>query len=126
MYERSKALLKEHRKTFSFLLITIVFFYIGYLRDWDKEIMAGLVVLAGILSHAFAGLVALIALIPWIGPLLIKVLSIPVFWLLNATGYFVSIIFVKKGFGSSVVQSRVLTIVLLVGVVIGFILGKVI
>jgi hypothetical protein len=126
MYERSKALLKEHRKTFSFLLITIVFFYIGYLRDWDKEIMAGLVVLAGILSHAFAGLVALIALIPWIGPLLIKVLSIPVFWLLNAAGYFVSIIFVKKGFGSSVVQSRVLTIVLLVGVVIGFILGKVI
>jgi len=124
MFKRTQAILIEYWKTFTFIIVTGVFIYMGVRFEWDKEIMAGLVLLVGILSHAFAGLIALIMLIPWIGPLLIKVLSIPFFWLLNAAGYFVSIIFVKKGFGSSVVQGRVLTVVLLVGVVIGFILGK--
>lgn len=126
MLERTRHILVEYKITFIFLLAAGIFIYVGIHLEWDKEIMASLVVLFGIISHAFAGLVALIALIPFIGPLLIKVLSIPVFWLLNAGGYFVSILFVKKGFGASVVQGRVLTIVLLVGVVIGFILGKLI
>ena len=126
MFERTKTILVEYWKTFAFFIVAGIFVYVGLLYEWDKEIMAGLLVLFGILSHAFAGVVGLVALIPFVGPLLIKVLSIPVFWLLNAGGYFVSIIFVKKGFGSSVVQGRVLTIVLLVGVVIGYILGKII
>jgi len=126
MLERTRHILVEYKITFIFLLAAGIFIYVGVYLQWDKEIMASLVVLFGIISHAFAGLVALITLIPFIGPLLIKVLSIPVFWLLNAGGYFVSILFVKKGFGASVVQGRVLTIVLLVGVVIGFILGKLI
>ena len=126
MFERTQKILIDYWKTFVFFIVAGVFVYVGLIFEWDKEIMAGLVVLFGILSHAFAGLVGLIALIPFIGPLLIKVLSIPVFWLLNAGGYFVSIFFVKKGYGSSVVKSRVLTIVLLVGVVIGYILGKII
>ncbi len=126
MFERTKSILVDYWKTFTFLIVGSIFIYVGLIFEWDKEIMAGLLVLVGIVSHAFAGLVGLITLVPIIGPLLIKVLSIPVFWLLNAGGYFVSIIFVKKGYGSSVVKSRVLTIVLLVGVVIGFILGKII
>jgi len=126
MFERTRTILAEYWITFVFLIAAGVFIYVGLRYEWDKEIMAGLLVLFGIISHAFAGVVGLVALIPFIGPLIIKVLSIPVFWLLNAGGYFVSILFVKKGFGSSVVQGRVLTIVLLVGVVIGFILGKII
>ncbi|MCF7824447.1 MAG: hypothetical protein K9N35_09795 [Candidatus Marinimicrobia bacterium] len=126
MFERTRNILVEYRITFVFLVVAGIFIFVGLHFEWDKEIMASLVVLFGIISHAFAGLVGLVALIPFIGPLIIKVLSIPVFWLLNAGGYFVSILFVRKGFGSSVVQGRVLTIVLLVGVVIGFILGKII
>ncbi len=126
MFERTQAILINYWKTFVFFFFAAIFIYIGLIYNWDKEIMAGLFVLFGIISHAFAGLVGLVALVPIVGPLLIKVLSIPIFWLLNAGGYFVSILFVKKGYGSSVVKSRVLTIVLLVGVVIGFILGKII
>ncbi|MCF7807727.1 MAG: hypothetical protein K9M49_00575 [Candidatus Marinimicrobia bacterium] len=124
MFQRTLDIITEYWKTFVFLIATSVFIYVGIVFEWDKEIMAGFVVLIGILSNAFAGLVGLVALIPFIGPLLIKILSIPIFWLLNAGGYFVSILFVKKGYGSSVVQGRVLTMVLLIGVVIGFILGK--
>ncbi|NQV14406.1 hypothetical protein HQ531_03025 [bacterium] len=126
MFERTKFILVDYWKTFSFFIIAGIFIYVGLLNEWDKEVMASLLVLFGIFSHAFAGIVGLVALVPFIGPLLIKVLSIPVFWLLNAAGYFVSILFVKKGYGSSVVQGRVLTLVMLVGVVIGFILGKII
>lgn len=124
MFQRSIEIVTEYWKTIVFLILAAVFIYAGIVLEWDKEIMAGMLVLVGMLSHAFAGLVGLVALIPFVGPLLIKVLSIPIFWLLNGVGYFVSIFFVQKGYGSSVVRGRVLTMVLLLGVVIGFILGK--
>ena len=126
MFTRIKDFLESNWKPILFIVATIGFVLLGLHLHWDKKLMAGLVVLVGILSNAFAGVVALIGLVPFLGPLLIKVLSIPFFWLLNALGYFVSIFFVRKGYGTQVVNSRVLTIVLLVGVVIGYILGKLI
>lgn len=126
MFTRVKDFLDSNRKPILFIVATVVFVILGLHLHLDKKLMAGLVVLVGILSNAFAGIVALLGLVPFLGPLLIKVLSIPFFWLLNALGYFVSIFFVRKGYGTQVVNSRVLTIVLLVGVVIGYILGKLI
>lgn len=124
MFKRTLDIITEYWKSIVFLIFAGVFIYAGFELQWDKQIVTGLVVLAGIISNAFAGVVGLVTLVPIIGPLIVKILSIPVFWLLNAGGYFVSIFFVKRGYGSSVVQSRVLTVVLLVGVVLGFILGK--
>lgn len=126
MFTRIKDFIESNWKPITFILATVVFVLLGLHFHWDKKLMAGLVVLVGILSNAFAGVVALLGLIPFLGPLLIKVLSIPFFWILNALGYFVSIFFVRKGYGTQVVNSRVLTITLLVGVVIGYILGKLI
>ncbi|MCF7801977.1 MAG: hypothetical protein K9N34_08155 [Candidatus Marinimicrobia bacterium] len=126
MLMRIKDIFESNWKSIVFILATVAFVLLGLQFHWDKKLMAGLVVLVGILSNAFAGVVALLGLIPFLGPLLIKVLSIPFFWILNALGYFVSIFFVRKGYGTQVVNSRVLTIVLLVGVVIGYILGKLI
>ncbi|MCF7797582.1 MAG: hypothetical protein K9N36_07410 [Candidatus Marinimicrobia bacterium] len=126
MFARIKDIFESNWKPIVFILATVAFVLVGLQFHWDKKLMAGLVVLVGILSNAFAGVVALLGLIPFLGPLLIKVLSIPFFWILNALGYFVSIFFVRKGYGTQVVNSRVLTIVLLVGVVIGYILGKLI
>ena len=124
MYQRSLIFLKDYWKTFTFLLVAGIFIAIGVHYEWDKQIIAGFVVLFGILSQAFAGLAALIAMVPLIGPLIVKVLTIPFFWLLNGIGWFVSLVIVRKGHGTSVVQGRVLTTAVLVGVVIGFILGK--
>ncbi len=117
--------LRAYWQPLLFILLAMVFVYIGIIQHWDKRLMAGLVLLVGLLSNVFTGIVALVAMIPFLGPLIIKVLSIPFFWILNALGYFVSVLFVKKGYGSQVVQGRVLTIVLLVGVVIGYVLGKI-
>jgi hypothetical protein len=68
----------------------------------------------------------LIGFIPVIGPILAKVLALPFFWILNAIGYFLSIIAIKRGYSKSVLDYRVLTIVFLSGIAVGFIIGRLI
>jgi len=105
----------------------ITFFVIAsILIGWDKKAIAFMVILIGLISQAFLGLINIIALIPIIGPLIAKVLALPIYWILNSLGYFVSLIAIKKGYSKDVVNYRVLTIVFLVGVAVGFIIGNLI
>ncbi|MCB0284167.1 MAG: hypothetical protein KDF60_16385 [Calditrichaeota bacterium] len=106
------------------LLVTFVVVAIHY--NVDKSIIGGSVVIFGIISQAFIGLINIIGLVPLVGPIIAKVLALPLFWLINALGYFVSIIAIKKGYSKDVVNYRILTVVLLIGIVIGFILAKLI
>lgn len=92
----------------------------------DKTVIGFGVLIIGLAGEAFAALGAWIALVPIVGPLIVKVLALPFFWLLNGIGYLASIVAIKKGYGKDVVNYRVLTIVLLIGVTIGYILGKLI
>ncbi len=92
----------------------------------DEKIIVFATLILGIFTQLFAGLGALIAMVPFIGPLIIKVLAIPFFWLLNGLGYFVSIIAIKKGYSGELMKSRVLTLALLVGIVVGYIIGHII
>ena len=77
----------------------------------------------GLVTKAFAGLGAVVSLIPVVGPLIVKVLTFPFFWVVNGLGYFVSVIAIKKGYTKEMVRSRVLTVALLLGILIGYILG---
>ena len=92
----------------------------------DKKVFVFLTVVIGVFTQAFAGLAALIATIPLIGPFIIKVLAIPFFWILNALGYFVGAIAIKKGYRSEFTKSRILTLALLIGIIIGYIIGHLI
>jgi len=89
----------------------------------DAKALALFALVAGFVTNGFVALATLVSLIPVVGPLLVKVLSIPVFYLFNALGYLLSVLAIKKGYGSEVVSYRVLTIILLVGIVIGYIIG---
>jgi len=106
--------------------LIILFLLIGLYLNIDRSVMGGIIVIFGIISQAFVGLLNMIGLIPLIGPIIAKVLALPFFWLLNAMGYFVSILAIKRGYTKEVVNYRVLTIVFLIGLVFGFILGKII
>lgn len=90
-----------------------------------KAVTTGVVIFAAI-SHVFAWVVAMIGLIPIIGPLIVKVLSIGVIWLLNAIGYLVSYVAIKRGYSKDVLTYRAVTIALITGIVIGFILSSLI
>ena len=92
----------------------------------DQKVVVFGTVVIGVFTQAFAGLAALIATIPLIGPFIIKVLAIPFFWILNALGYFVGAIAIKKGYRSEFTKSRILTLALLIGIIIGYIIGHLI
>lgn len=114
------------RKLFLIWLAIIVFVVIGITLGLDSKVVTFIAILFGLISQAFIGLINIIALIPVVGPLVAKVLALPIYWVLNALGYFVSVIAIKKGFSKEVLNYRVLTIVFLVGIVVGFIMGKLI
>lgn len=97
---------------------------IGAYFEIDAKILAIWALAVGFITNGFVALATLVALVPILGPILVKLLSLPIFYLLNGSGYLVSLVAIKKGYGVEVVHHRLLTIILLVGVVIGYILGN--
>lgn len=90
----------------------------------DGRVIAGSVLLVGVLSNAFAWLAGLVMLVPVIGPLIVKVLSIGFIWLLNAIGYLVAYVAIRRGYSKDVLTYRGLTVALIVGIVIGYVLAQ--
>lgn len=100
--------------------------WLGLHFNLDTRVVAGSVIAVGIVSNGFAWLVGIVALVPIIGPLIVKVLSIGAIWLLNAIGYLVAYVAIRRGYSKDVLTYRGLTIALIVGIVIGYVLGKLI
>jgi hypothetical protein len=98
--------------------------WLGLHFNVDRSVIAASVLAVGLLSHAFAWLLGIIALVPVIGPIIVKVLSIGFVWLLNAVGYLVSYVAIRRGYSKDVLTYRGLTIALIIGIVIGFVLGR--
>ena len=92
----------------------------------DQKLVVLSTLILGIFTQVIAGLGALIAMLPIIGPFLVKIVTIPFFWLINALGHGVSIVAIKKGYSKELVKSRVLTVAILIGIVIGYIMGNII
>ena len=113
----------KHILAWALILVIII---IALKMEVDGKIVVFVTLILGFFTQIFAGFGALIAMVPWIGPFIIKVFTIPFFWLLNAMGYFVSIIAIKKGYSKQLTRSRVLTVALLFGIIIGYILGHII
>lgn len=107
-------------------LVIVGFAWMALEHNVDKSVIAGSVVVVGLISNAFAWLLGVIALVPVIGPLLVKVLSIGFIWLLNAVGYLVSLVAIKRGYSRDVLTYRGVTIAMIIGIVIGYVLGKLI
>lgn len=93
-------------------------------KNVDRSIIAGVLVVVGLISNAFAWLLGIVALVPIIGPLIVKILSIGFIWLLNAVGYLVSFIAIRRGYSKDVLTYRGSTVSVIIGIVIGFVLGK--
>lgn len=96
----------------------------GIYFNWDARVLAGVAVLVGLVSGLFVWLVGIIGLVPLIGPIIVKVLSFGFIWLLNAMGYLVSYIAIRRGYSRDVLTYRGLTMALLIGIVIGYIVAQ--
>ena len=100
--------------------------WLGLHFNVDHNVIAGSVVLIGLVSHAFAWMLGIIALVPIIGPIIAKVLTVGFIWLLNAVGYLVAYVAIRRGYSKDVLTYRGLTIALIIGIVIGFVMGHLI
>ena len=107
-------------------VVILLIIIIALKMEVDGKIVVFATLILGFFTQIFAGVGVLIAMVPWVGPFIIKVFTIPFFWLLNAMGYFVSIIAIKKGYSKQLTRSRVLTVALLFGIIIGYVLGHII
>ena len=90
----------------------------------DKKVIVFIAFVISVFTEVFVGLSALIATIPVVGPMIIKIVTIPVFWIFNAMGTLVSGLAIKKGYATELARGRVLTLALLVGTILGYIIGN--
>ena len=90
----------------------------------DKKIIVFIAFVISVFTEVFVGLSALVATIPIVGPMIIKIITIPVFWIFNAMGTLVSGLAIKKGYATELARGRVLTLALLVGTILGYIIGN--
>ncbi len=90
----------------------------------DTKALALFALIIGFIANGFAALATVTGLIPIVGPILVKLLSLPIFYILNSIGYFVSLVAVRKGYAADVANSKLMTVILLVGIVIGYIIGN--
>ena len=110
------------------VLITalILAFFYGHQYGINQRIIILVTLALGTFTQIFSGITSLIALIPFFGPFILKVISIPIFYILNAMGWVVSAVAIKKGYVNELSKSRTITLALLVGIIIGYILGNII
>ena len=118
--------LKNWKVMVPLLALLVGMVWLGFHFNVDDRIIVGSALLFGVVSSLFAWIVGVLGLVPIIGPLIVKVLAIPLIWLLNAIGYLLSFIAIKRGYSKDVLTYRGLTIALIVGIIIGFILGHLI
>ena len=107
------------------MALSLAFFY-GKQYGINQRIIILLTLALGTFTQIFSGITSLIALIPFFGPFILKVISIPIFYILNAMGWVVSAVAIKKGYVNELSKSRTITLALLVGIIIGYILGNII
>ena len=121
-----KTLLKIFYKKILFwmFLAIIVTFAIDYVID--KKVIVFSAFIISVFTEAFVGLSAIIAAVPIVGPMIIKIVTIPIFWVFNAMGTLVSGLAIKKGYATELARGRILTLALLIGMIIGYIIGNLI
>ncbi len=118
--------IKKHPKTISTIFVIGLIIYLMLKLELDVRAIAIITLVIGYITNVFAGISILTASIPIIGPIIVKLFAIPFFWMLNLTGYFTSVVAIKKGYGKTVMSHRIVTLTLLAGIIIGYILGHLI
>ena len=121
-----KTLLKIFYKKILFWIFLAVIVAFAVNHGIDKKLIVFSAFIISVFTEAFVGFSALIAAVPVIGPMIIKIVTIPVFLVFNAMGTLVSGLAIKKGYATELARGRILTLALLIGMTIGYIIGNLI
>ena len=112
------------------ILIMISVFYGLTYFGVDKILSTAIVALLGIFMEiarqVFSQVIFIIQSIPYIGPILAKVIVWPFFITINAVAYLVTLTFIRIRGVKEVTNAKLLTTVFLIGMLLGFILGRIV
>lgn len=112
------------------VLIMISVFYGLIYFGVDKILTTAIVALLGIFMEiarqVFSQVIFIIQSIPYIGPIVAKVIVWPFFITINGIAYLVTLTFIRIRGVKEVTNAKLLTTVFLVGILLGFILGRVV
>jgi len=126
---RIKKLKWTRSKIFILWLGLVLFVVISATTHIDKKIAAALVILYGLITPVFSGFFSylgqVIGMIPYLGPSIVKAFTLPATLLIALSAYILSLIRIKQGMFKQVVSARLYALVLAIGIVIGYILGKI-
>ncbi|MBI5418423.1 hypothetical protein HZA55_10875 [Candidatus Poribacteria bacterium] len=122
--------IKKVKKIIILWLILLLIVFLAFEFQFDKKITSSLIILYGLATPIFSGMFAtlgtLIAAIPWLGPILLKLIALPISWILNGIAYLGSLVLVSKGETKKAIDARILSIIFFIGFLLGYIIGKVI
>lgn len=119
-------ILLSYRKKIVIWMIAGCLIFAASYYGIDKKLIVFTAFIIGVFTEIFTGIGILVAAIPVVGPMIIKIVSIPIFWILNALGTLVSGIAIKKGYATELAKGRIMTLALLIGMIIGYIIGNLI
>ena len=115
--------------TVTILIMISVFYVLTYLGV-DKILTTAIVALLGIFMEiarqVFSQVIFILQSIPYIGPIVAKVIVWPFFITINGIAYLVTLTFIRIRGVKEVANAKLLTAIFLIGILLGFILGRVI
>jgi len=115
--------------TVTILIMISVFYVLTYLGV-DKILTTAIVALLGIFMEVarqvFSQAIFILQSIPYIGPIVAKVIVWPFFITINGIAYLVTLTFIRIRGVKEVTNAKLLTSVFLVGILLGFILGRIV
>jgi len=126
VWNRISAFYRDNWKICCVLVLLAVFIYVAQHYGLDKKITVFVVIFLGYVTQLFSVIVGFIAAIPVIGPPVANLISLPFIFIVNAIAYLVTFFSLRKGYAKELLGSRVLVTAFLVGLILGYALGKVI
>jgi len=120
---------KDLETAVTILIMISVFYFLTYFGV-DKILTTAIVALLGIFMemarHVFTQALFIIQSIPYVGPIVAKVIVWPFFITINGIAYLVTLTFIRIRGVKEVASARILTTVFLIGILVGLILGRII
>jgi len=126
VWNRISAFYRDNWKICCVLVLLAAFIYVAQHYGLDREITVFVVLFLGYVTQLFSVLVGFIATIPVIGPPVAQIISLPFIFIVNAIAYLVTFFSLRKGYAKELLGSRVLVTAFLVGLILGYALGKII
>lgn len=107
-------------------IVIASFILIGWVFHLSKEVLAVVLLVGGVFTQAFTFAISMIAAIPLVGPIVVNILTWPILFIIKGITLVMTYFAIRRGYGRDIVKANVLASTFFVGIVLGFILGRVI